>query len=122
MSNLQDPCAMSEEQIPPPSATQEGIFPVDTMGGEEEDADLIPPRTPNDPYTDLNDAMIRNIQKDKTPHFQTSAPDEGESAYGPGREGGRYYVDRHTRVSMTWWGNLLICDHCKEKGEGFGFL
>ena len=70
---------------------------------EEEGIDTVTarPRTPNDPYTTLTDTQIRNIQKQISPHFQVmpnAASGSGESANGPGREGGRHYVDRYCQV------------------------
>ena len=70
---------------------------------EEEGVDTVTcrPRTPNDPYTRLTDTQIKNIQKQISPHFQTMpnpASGSGESANGPGREGGRHYMDRYCQV------------------------
>ena len=59
------------------------------------------PRTPNDQYTRLTDIQIKNIQKQVSPHFHkmpNPSADGSQSANGPGREGGRHYVDRYTEV------------------------
>ena len=64
------------------------------------------PRTPNDPYTRLTDTQIRNIQKETSPHFHVMPNPSGaggQSANGPGREGGRHYVDRYTEVKSLFF-------------------